>query len=89
MMYRFKYTIALLCVFLLANSDIDAQQKTLTGKALFGSLRARHIGPAVMSGRISTLDVVESKPEVLYIGTAGGGIWRSNSAGASLIVWSD
>jgi photosystem II stability/assembly factor-like uncharacterized protein len=61
-----------------------AQQKPLKGNALFGGLRARHIGPAVMSGRISSIDIVNSKPEIMYIGTAGGGLWKSNSAGASL-----
>jgi photosystem II stability/assembly factor-like uncharacterized protein len=83
-MYRFKYITIILCAFILVRVEIFAQQKTLKGEALFGSLRARHIGPAVMSGRISTIDIVESKPEIMYIGTAGGGIWKSNSAGALL-----
>ena len=83
-MCRYKYIVILFCLFSLSISELNAQQKTLKGKAIFGSLRARHIGPAVMSGRISTLDVVESKPEIMFIGTAGGGVWKSNSAGASL-----
>lgn len=52
-------------------------------KVPFGDLRARDIGPAVMSGRISSVDAVASSPQTLYIGTAGGGLWKSNSAGAS------
>jgi photosystem II stability/assembly factor-like uncharacterized protein len=83
-MYRYKYIVILFCLFSFSFHELSAQQKTLKGKALFGSLRARHIGPAVMSGRISTLDVVESKPEIMFIGTASGGLWKSNSAGASL-----
>ncbi len=49
----------------------------------FGNLRARSIGPAVMSGRIATLDGSHQKPEILYIGAASGGVWKSTSAGAS------
>jgi photosystem II stability/assembly factor-like uncharacterized protein len=83
-MYKSRYIIALLCLIIIPQMDGYSQQKPLKGKALFGSLRARHIGPAVMSGRISTLDAVASKPEIMYIGTASGGLWKSNSAGASL-----
>ncbi len=60
--------------------SINAQ--TPTGKALFGSLRARQIGPAAMSGRISSIDAEQKNPEVIYIGSAGGGVWKSNSGGA-------
>jgi photosystem II stability/assembly factor-like uncharacterized protein len=84
-MYRYSYLLLLLLISSFCLPEILAQPKILKGNALFGSLRARHIGPAVMSGRISTLDVVESKPEIMFIGTAGGGVWKSNSAGASLM----
>jgi photosystem II stability/assembly factor-like uncharacterized protein len=49
----------------------------------FGSIRARAIGPAVMSGRVSDVDGVASKPEIIYVGGANGGVWKSNSAGAN------
>lgn len=58
-------------------------QQTLSGNTLFGAIRARQIGPATMSGRVSDLAVVESDPTIMYVGAAGGGIWKSNSAGAS------
>jgi len=48
----------------------------------FGNMRARGIGPAVMSGRISTIDGLDSNPEVFYIGAANGGVWKTTSAGA-------
>ncbi len=49
----------------------------------FGDMRARSIGPAVMSGRISSIDGSASNPRLLYIGAASGGVWKSISAGAS------
>ncbi len=60
-----------------------SQERKLSGKSLFGSLRARQIGPANMSGRISDIDVVSNEPTVMYVGSAGGGVWKSNSAGAT------
>lgn len=59
-------------------------QTELSGKALLGGLRARSIGPAIMSGRISDIEVSNKKPELIYVATAGGGLWKSISAGANL-----
>jgi len=50
---------------------------------LFAGLRARSIGPANMSGRISALDAVCSDPKVIYIGAASGGVWKSEDGGIS------
>jgi photosystem II stability/assembly factor-like uncharacterized protein len=55
----------------------------LKGDELFGSIRARQIGPALMSGRISDLEGHPTNPKVLYVATAGGGVWRSNDAGVT------
>ena len=41
----------------------------------------RNIGPGGMSGRITAIDVVLSDPNTIYVGTASGGVWKSNSAG--------
>lgn len=42
---------------------------------------ARNIGPAGMSGRITAIDVVHQQPEIMYVGTASGGVWKSTSGG--------
>jgi photosystem II stability/assembly factor-like uncharacterized protein len=47
------------------------------------SLYARHIGPAIMSGRIVTIDVLESNPSVIYVGGATSGVWKSADAGTT------
>jgi hypothetical protein len=36
-----------------------------------------------MSGRISAIEGVIADPKIIYVGTAGGGIWKSINAGAS------
>jgi photosystem II stability/assembly factor-like uncharacterized protein len=48
-----------------------------------GDLRARAIGPAVMSGRIAALDVVDDNPRIIYVGSAGGGVWKSANGGTT------
>ena len=55
----------------------------LSGKELFGSISARQIGPALMSGRITDLVGHPTNDKVLYVGAAGGGIWRSVDGGSS------
>ena len=37
-----------------------------------------------MSGRITSIDVVRSQPEIIYAGSASGGLWKSESGG---IAW--
>ena len=46
-------------------------------------LQYREIGPALMGGRIADIAVVESKPQVFYIGTASGGVWKTENHGTT------
>lgn len=48
---------------------------------LFSTLRARSIGPAVTGGRITAIDAVVNDPRIIYVGTAGGGVWKSTNGG--------
>lgn len=57
--------------------------ETVPAKGLFGNLSARHIGPALMSGRINDMEVHPTNPRIIYTGTAGGGVWKSNDAGTT------
>ncbi len=68
---------ALLCL------QVQAQEIVLKGKELFGTLEARQIGPALMSGRIIDLENHPTNDRIIYAGTAGGGVWKSTSGGAS------
>lgn len=52
-------------------------------QARFGDLRGRQIGPAVMSGRITCMDGEIHNPKVLWVGSAGGGIWKSEDQAIS------
>ena len=63
----------------LHSQDVDFPK----GDALFGSMRARHIGPALMSGRITDLEGHPTDSKILYVGAAGGGVWQSTDGGVT------
>lgn len=46
-------------------------------------LSFRNIGPAGMSGRVTSIDVDPTNSDMIYAGTASGGVWRSENAGQS------
>jgi photosystem II stability/assembly factor-like uncharacterized protein len=48
---------------------------------LVQDMKPRNIGPAGMSGRVTAIDVVHQNPDVMYVGTASGGLWKSTSGG--------
>src|SRR5580704_2961622 len=47
------------------------------------NLEFREIGPAVMGGRIDDFGVVESNPNIVYVGTASGGVWKTTNNGTT------
>ncbi|MDX5422969.1 MAG: hypothetical protein LPK14_11995 [Hymenobacteraceae bacterium] len=61
---------------------VQAQAQTIP-TAVFKQMKARSIGPGVMSGRITAIDAVVSNPDVIYVGAASGGIWKSENGGVS------
>ena len=48
----------------------------------FKNLKARNIGPAGMSGRITSIDAVHKNPSIIYLGAASGGVWKTENSGA-------
>ena len=45
------------------------------------AMQARSIGPSGMSGRITAIDAVATNPNVIYVGSASGGLWKTESGG--------
>jgi len=65
-------------LFLLSTSLLFSQEFSMD---LVKNMKPRNIGPGGMSGRVTSIDVVLSNPEIIYAGTASGGIWKSTSGG--------
>ncbi len=58
--------------------NIKIDSDTISG------LGARPIGPAVMSGRIASIDAVNEKGRLtIYVGSASGGVWKSVNGGTT------
>jgi photosystem II stability/assembly factor-like uncharacterized protein len=70
-------------LFLIPVFGHSQSSDTLRAESLFGDLKARHIGPALMSGRINDLVSHPTNARIIYAGTAGGGVWKSNDAGTT------
>jgi photosystem II stability/assembly factor-like uncharacterized protein len=69
-----------LTVFLLFTVALTSMGQSLNMDKLKG-MKPRSIGPAGMSGRITAIDAVVSNPDIMYAGSASGGLWKSTSGG--------
>src|SRR5205085_11578366 len=47
------------------------------------NLEFREIGPATMGGRIDDFAVVESNPNIVFVGVASGGVWKTTNNGTT------
>jgi len=66
-----------LAALLLALPGVSLGQDTKIDSETFGGLQPRNIGAAAMSGRIAAIDAVQGDRLTLYVGAAGGGVWKS------------
>lgn len=73
-------TIALLAFLFLPVHSVSAQQ--LDMEKLEG-MTPRNIGPAGMSGRITAIDAVDENPDIIFAGSASGGLWKSEDGGTA------
>ncbi len=74
-----KRSLYLIATLLVCFATLTFAQKLDMKK--FQGMKARSIGPAGMSGRVTAIDVVNSNPDIIYVGTASGGLWKSTSGG--------
>ena len=65
-------------VMLLSVTLLIAQELSMD---MLKNMAPRNIGPGGMSGRVTAIDVVHNNPDIMYVGTASGGLWKSTSGG--------
>ncbi|MDQ2871844.1 MAG: hypothetical protein M3R35_01800 [Candidatus Eremiobacteraeota bacterium] len=53
------------------------------GSVAYSRLQWRSIGPAVAGGRVSSVAGTAADPKLYYIGSAGGGVWKSVNGAAT------
>src|SRR5690349_18443114 len=69
----------------LALAPFAGAQKAPYNPALWSGMKYRMIGPE-RGGRVTTVTGVPSQPYTFYMGSTGGGVWKTTDAGHS---WSN
>ncbi|MCS6808375.1 MAG: hypothetical protein RML40_07100 [Bacteroidota bacterium] len=77
---RYRVCVVLSSVMLCACLPAQAQR---LDSSFFSGMKARSIGPAGMSGRVSAVVSIPEHPNVIYVGAATGGVWKSVNRGTT------
>ncbi len=75
-----KKILLLIFVLPVLLAHLQAQKVDMS---LFQGIKPRSIGPAGMSGRVTAIAADPRNSDVLYIGTASGGLWKTTNAGTT------
>jgi photosystem II stability/assembly factor-like uncharacterized protein len=70
----------------LREADVEsliAQRSQVQAAAVPGAAQWEFVGPSNIGGRCTSIAVHPQNPDTLYIGSAGGGVWRSDDAGVT------
>ncbi len=73
--------LLLLSTLFISSLSVLAQQIDLSKQ--FKNLKPRNIGPAGMSGRVTSIDAEWANPNHIFLGTASGGVWKTENGGGS------
>ncbi|WP_350286278.1 glycosyl hydrolase [uncultured Croceitalea sp.] len=89
------YLLPFLLLFMLPTGDLCAQRKKSRtvaienySESLYNSIQWRLVGP-FRGGRAGTASGVLNDPNLYYMGTAGGGVWKTTDAGNTWSCISD
>ena len=75
-----KIIFSLICLL----GTMGVYSQNTINASTFGLMEARYLGPGTMSGRITDIvGLQKDSGKTIYVGTAGGGIWKSTTAGFS------
>ena len=74
-MRHFLFLCFFYCIYIIQGQTLPLER--------LENLNIRNIGPANMSGRITSIDAVHSNPKVIYVGAASGGVWKSENGGSA------
>ena len=80
---RFRLPLIVIC--LLASTALAQNGGTVKSplEEAFSRLEYRSIGPAIMGGRIADVEGVPGDPNVVYVASASGGLWKTTNGGVT------
>ena len=59
------------------------QREKLRDNSLLKNVKLRSVGPTIMSGRVTDIDVNPDDPTIFYVAYASGGLWKTENNGIS------
>ena len=68
-------------LFILVSTLPLTGQSGQFSESIYRNLKWRHIGPANIGGRVDDIAVVEGNTNIIYIGAASGGVWKTTDNG--------
>jgi photosystem II stability/assembly factor-like uncharacterized protein len=71
-----------LFLFLALLISVIARSQSININQHFKNWKPRNIGPSGMSGRIVAIDAIHSNPNIIYLGAASGGVWKTTNGGS-------
>ena len=77
-----RLIISVICFSLFVN-HASTQDKNLSSDKLFQAYKYRNVGPT-RGGRVTTVEGVVTLPGTFYMGSTGGGVWKTEDYG---ITW--
>jgi len=75
--------VTIIVVSLLSTLSLSVSAQEREPEGPFEAMRARSIGPAGMSGRVTDVDVVLRDRNVIYVGGSTGGLFKSVDGGVT------
>ena len=84
-MNKLLYTVLISFLFLLPFQNLEAQRTKNTMSypdSIYNGMEYRLVGP-FRGGRAGTVSGVATNPNLYYMGTAGGGVWKTIDAGST------
>ncbi len=78
-----RLRLPLLVICLLASTTLaqNAGAAKSPFEEAFSRLEYRSIGPAIMGGRIADVEGIPGDPNVVYVASASGGLWKTTNGG--------
>ena len=85
-MQKIKLSLSIIILFISCSFNLNAQSNPNKDKKtenIYDGLKFRHLGPALMSGRISDIVIHPNNENIWYIASGSGGAWKTENSGTT------
>ncbi|MBE50218.1 MAG: glycosyl hydrolase [Flavobacteriales bacterium] len=82
-MSKYIKPIIIFLLFSFSNTFSETLDNKDKNDKIYNGLKFRHIGPALMSGRISDIVIHPNNEHIWYVTAGSGGVWKTENAGTT------